>query len=156
MEAKWYYASGKQKMGPFSFTQLQQLALAGTIQPTSMVWQEGTQKWQTVSDVPGLFPSVAEGICVEPVSSAPTAAHPPTPVSNTRAPVADFEPWGRNGLGSRRGLAWIGGVASALVVIGISVAISRHGGGPSSTPPSQGDPYQPTTEPANQGRDGRD
>ncbi len=42
---EWYDASGKRKVGPFSFAQLQELARAGQIQPASMVWQKGTQNW---------------------------------------------------------------------------------------------------------------
>jgi hypothetical protein len=54
-DERWYYASGKEKLGPFSFGQLQQLALTGQLQSASMVWREGTKKWVIASAVPGLM-----------------------------------------------------------------------------------------------------
>jgi DNA-directed RNA polymerase subunit RPC12/RpoP len=51
----WYFASGKQKLGPFSFAQLQQLAASGRIAPETMVLQPGDAKWARAESVPGLF-----------------------------------------------------------------------------------------------------
>jgi WD40 repeat protein len=56
-DERWYYARGKQKLGPFSFTQLAGLALGGQIQPDSMVLSEGMKKWIKASEVPCLFPN---------------------------------------------------------------------------------------------------
>lgn len=52
----WYYARDKQKLGPFSTEQMQQLAGAGLIQPGDMVLEEGTQRWQDARSAGLLFP----------------------------------------------------------------------------------------------------
>ena len=56
MTARWYYARAKQKVGPISFEDLQQLVRSGQIGPLDMVWEEGTFKWRTASEVHGLLP----------------------------------------------------------------------------------------------------
>jgi ankyrin repeat protein len=53
--AMWDYAIGKQRIGPLSFAQLQQLAVADELQPSTMVYQHGTQKWASADSIPGLF-----------------------------------------------------------------------------------------------------
>jgi len=52
----WYYARGKQKLGPISFDQLQQLAASGELQPTDMVLQEDARIWTAAWSVDGLYP----------------------------------------------------------------------------------------------------
>src|ERR1044072_4508469 len=42
----WYYASNGQRSGPLPEVQLDQLAQAGTIAPTTLVWREGMTNWQ--------------------------------------------------------------------------------------------------------------
>src|SRR5262249_38787357 len=51
----WYLARNKQKVGPFSWTQLQQMAASGMLQPADMLWPEGAAKWAAASSIPGLF-----------------------------------------------------------------------------------------------------
>jgi hypothetical protein len=57
MARSWYYAEGKQKIGPLSAAQLRQFAAAGRVQPTTMVLQEGRKHWVPASSVRGLFSS---------------------------------------------------------------------------------------------------
>ncbi len=87
---RWYYAAGNQKLGPFSFAQLQDLARAGQIESASMVWREGTQKWVPAHSVPGLLPahSVPELLPFPGEEQPPAEAHP-VPV----VPVAPVLPW---------------------------------------------------------------
>lgn len=54
--SSWYYSQNRQRIGPFSWPQLQQLAAQGQLKPENMVLQEGAQKWQEARSVPGLFP----------------------------------------------------------------------------------------------------
>ncbi len=73
LPAGWYYAKGKQRLGPVSAAELRALAGAGTISPTDMVLRAGTQKWLAAGKVKGLFP--------EPVAAPavpPEAAEVPT------------------------------------------------------------------------------
>lgn len=56
MSAHWYFARHKQRLGPFSWNQLRQLAAFGLLHQADHVWQEGTPKWHQASAVEGLFP----------------------------------------------------------------------------------------------------
>ena len=58
--SNWYVGRNKRKLGPFSFTQLQQLAALGMIEPTEHVLQEGADRWAVASSVAGLF-ATADG-----------------------------------------------------------------------------------------------
>src|SRR4051794_32194594 len=59
--AEWYYAQGKEKVGPFSVVHLAQLASAGTLRPTDMLWRSGAAKWVPASLVHDIFPSPLTG-----------------------------------------------------------------------------------------------
>ncbi len=66
---QWYYARGKQKVGPLSWPQLRTEAHAGRVPSDAMVLREGTSKWVSAATVPGLFPA-----------SASLPDHPPAPI----------------------------------------------------------------------------
>lgn len=55
--AQWYCSRNKQKAGPFSTPQLQQLAQSGKLQREDMLLEEGTSQWVAARTIPGLFPS---------------------------------------------------------------------------------------------------
>jgi hypothetical protein len=76
---RWYYASGKQKIGPFSFEQLRQLTIAGLVPPDTMVWREGSHKWMPLSSVRS-FTSIANKVIGDTVASS-LAATPPSILS---------------------------------------------------------------------------
>ena len=65
---EWYYAHDKQRHGPVSWEQLQQLAAKGDLQPTDMLWQKGTLKWQAAGCFPRLFLQTSN---LPPTSSTP-------------------------------------------------------------------------------------
>lgn len=67
---QWYYARDRQKLGPFEFAQLQQLAGAGLVQPGDMVLEDGSQQWREARAVPGLLSQ----------SSAPASTVIPLPL----------------------------------------------------------------------------
>jgi hypothetical protein len=56
MAADWYFARQKQKLGPFSWDQLRQLAAVALLHGDDHVWQEGTPRWREAGTVEGLFP----------------------------------------------------------------------------------------------------
>jgi S1-C subfamily serine protease len=68
MSLQWYYAHNKQKLGPFSTEQMQQLLSNGQLQPNDFVFQEGTSKWVKAGSVPAF---------ATPTSQAPSVT-PPT------------------------------------------------------------------------------
>src|SRR6202171_1685783 len=49
----WYYELDHRQMGPVSESELEQLVQQGTIQPATLVWRSGMEKWQPYSSVPG-------------------------------------------------------------------------------------------------------
>lgn len=54
--AAWYYEKNGQRCGPYSASQLKQLATAGGLSPTDLVWKESFSDWVSASRVKGLFP----------------------------------------------------------------------------------------------------
>jgi hypothetical protein len=59
MAGNWYFARDKQKLGPFSWNQLRQLAAFGLLQRADHVLEEGTPRWREAAVVEGLFPQDA-------------------------------------------------------------------------------------------------
>jgi uncharacterized RDD family membrane protein YckC len=47
----WYYVENGQQSGPVTDAQLEELRLAGTITPDTLVWREGMSDWQPYRDV---------------------------------------------------------------------------------------------------------
>jgi hypothetical protein len=85
MANEWYYTiKGQQAPGPVTPAALKQLAVAGQLQPTDLVWQEGMPSWTPAGAVKGLF---------KPPSGEMTTAavKTPTPKPRTR-PAAVEEP----------------------------------------------------------------
>jgi len=63
----WYYANNGQQSGPVSEVQLDQLAQAGTITPTTLVWRQGLANWQPYSVArPGAATSLSVSSAVLP------------------------------------------------------------------------------------------
>jgi GYF domain 2 len=56
MAGNWYFARDKHRLGPFSWSQLRQLAAFGLLPPNDHIWEEGTPKWREAGSVAGLFP----------------------------------------------------------------------------------------------------
>lgn len=81
---RWFVARNRQKHGPFALTQLQQMAVAGQLQPTDMLLEEGQQKWYPALEIEGLFPAAVpvdgdtHGIKREPhpVPEPPSVSYP--------------------------------------------------------------------------------
>jgi len=58
MANEWYYTqNGQPAPSPVSAGELKQLAGAGQLQPTDLVWQEGMEGWKPASSIKGLFSS---------------------------------------------------------------------------------------------------
>jgi phage shock protein PspC (stress-responsive transcriptional regulator) len=74
---QWFYAQNGQKFGPIDAAGIKQLAAAGQLQLTDLVWREGMAEWSAASRVKGLFPESVNTTTPPPL---PTAA-----VSNAAA-----------------------------------------------------------------------
>jgi hypothetical protein len=58
MASEWFYTvNGQQSPTPASDAQLKQMATAGQIQPTDMIWKEGMPNWVAANTIKGLFPT---------------------------------------------------------------------------------------------------
>jgi hypothetical protein len=66
MSKVWFVAQGNSKAGPYAGSELKAMALAGQIQPETLIWKEGLAKWIIASSVKGLFD--------QPAPSSPPAA----------------------------------------------------------------------------------
>jgi hypothetical protein len=146
MAAEWYYTTNKQQMGPVSWDELRQLAGAGLLKPSDLVWTDGMSEWVKAVRQNDLF--AAEG----PASKGVTAPRsevdaPPPRRSATRRRIDDEmdeyadedrreKRRARKGSGSGLKIGIIIGlVAVVLLVLGcgvvgiIFVAIGLGGGG---------------------------
>jgi hypothetical protein len=89
MAEKWYYAHEGEKFGPFSATQLKELAATAQLRPQDTVWKEGMEHGVLAVKVRHLFPPMqakappaqAEGRTV------PVASPPRTPPRQLTPPV---------------------------------------------------------------------
>lgn len=82
MAGEWYVGKNGQQSGPFTAQQLKQMAIAGQLSPTDLLWKDGMSEWLPCSSVKGLF-----------VESAATAsAIPARPVSRPAAPPPRSRP----------------------------------------------------------------
>lgn len=56
----WYFSrDNRDKIGPFSWAQLRQLAGQDFLRPTDLTWRTGMRRWARAGGVPGLFPCPA-------------------------------------------------------------------------------------------------
>src|SRR5438552_10557228 len=57
---QWFVARNGQKVGPFTPGELKQLADAGLLQPSEMIWTEGMSRWVEASQFAVLFPRAGQ------------------------------------------------------------------------------------------------
>lgn len=85
MADEWYYAREGEEYGPVSAARLKQLAGAGQLQPTDLVWKTGMDKRVPARTVKGLWGDSVPG------AAKPPAAPPPPPQRKPPPPVDDDE-----------------------------------------------------------------
>ncbi len=76
MSNLWHYEHDGQQLGPISPEALKQLARAGQITPTDLIWQDGTDRKVPASRAKGLFP---------PATATPKPIPVATPISQSSA-----------------------------------------------------------------------
>jgi hypothetical protein len=109
IESSWFCAKGKQKLGPFSWTELQERARSGELQQSDMVLQKGAPKWVSADSVSDLFRKDEAALPQESVSS-----------STSQTATARSAPL------PRRRMLWAivaAGVAAAVVVVVMSCGL---------------------------------
>jgi hypothetical protein len=84
---EWYYAHGKEQVGPIPSAELKQLAAAGGLLPDDLVWREGMEQWVAARHVKGLFEAAPQPAEVPAKAAEPFAADvPPVSVVPATAP----------------------------------------------------------------------
>jgi hypothetical protein len=53
-QVQYYVNLNGQNLGPYNLNQLQQMATAGQLQPTTYVWKNGMSNWILAKDSPEL------------------------------------------------------------------------------------------------------
>ena len=61
MADQWYVGRNGQKAGPYSTEQLKQMAGAGQLVPSDLLWKQGLEAWVPLSKVKGLLPAGGGG-----------------------------------------------------------------------------------------------
>jgi uncharacterized RDD family membrane protein YckC len=69
MADQWYVGRNGQKAGPYSTEQLKQMAAAGKLVPSDLLWKQGLEAWVPLSKVKGLMPA-AGGSTLPPLDLA--------------------------------------------------------------------------------------
>jgi hypothetical protein len=96
MEEIWYFARDGRRMGPFSFEQLKQMAVAGILNADDSLLRLGEQQWAPARNVTDLF-SAAPGDVPSSIPTTPRigieATNQPMPIPSVRSdgPVDDAE-----------------------------------------------------------------
>ncbi len=57
MSDGWYYTRDGRTFGPYPLAQLQQLAAAGHVRLTDLLWTDGMKEWKSASAIKDLFHS---------------------------------------------------------------------------------------------------
>jgi hypothetical protein len=91
MADQWYYSRDTNKLGPFTSRELLDLATAGQIERTDMVWKEGIEQGVPAAKVKNLFPAAQVSAPAEAASAPPPSEPPPDPAV-TAAPAARIPP----------------------------------------------------------------
>ncbi|WP_165227621.1 GYF domain-containing protein [Aquisphaera insulae] len=76
---RWYYTHWNKSLGPVTGTQLRQLAAAGMLEPTDLVWREGFDRWKRARRLAGLFPEAG----ADPTGSSTAKRREPRPPAGT-------------------------------------------------------------------------
>src|SRR5436305_11495113 len=66
-EDQWSWSRGPRRFGPLAKTALAEMAQAGTLLPTDLVWRDGMGGWIPAGRLPSLFPSAAAEVAAAPL-----------------------------------------------------------------------------------------
>lgn len=73
----WHVARGGQTYGPYAWEQLTQMAAAGNLAATDMIWNEGMSGWTQAASIPGLSFTVAQAPPPPPMTAMPVSYYTP-------------------------------------------------------------------------------
>lgn len=110
--AGWFVAQNGKQSGPFTASQLQEMAADGRLQPDDLVTKTGSQQWKPAQQVKGLAFAQVEQPNLPPVP----VQNPPRPVTEPQTPPSSL-----NSVGLVVGCLGIG--ISFLVCLGIGAIL---------------------------------
>lgn len=61
MADQWYVGRNGQKAGPYTTEQIRQMAVAGQLVPSDLLWKQGLENWVPLTQVKGLLPASGGG-----------------------------------------------------------------------------------------------
>jgi len=85
-EDQWWYVVAGRQAGPVTWSDLQQRAREGLLQPADPVWRPGLGNWTPAINLPGLFAAETVRTVPPPVAASSIA----TPSGKTRVSAALF------------------------------------------------------------------
>ncbi len=85
MSSEWHYAKGGSRLGPVASQRLKELAIAGELVPTDLIWKEGMAEWRPASTLKGLFPES------QPKPAGPPPLPPAKPEEKPSPPLPSAE-----------------------------------------------------------------
>jgi hypothetical protein len=86
----WHVARANQTYGPYAWQQLVEMAAAGNLAPTDMVWSDGMPDWLPASSLAGL-PFAAAPLTPMPSAAAPITVNYYTPSRAAAPPSSDLD-----------------------------------------------------------------
>ena len=125
MADQWYYTRQGQRFGPLSTEQMRQMALAGQLQQTDLIWTEGMTEWTPAGRVPQLF-TAAPAAGQAPLSSPQASPAQAGSQQRAIALLAVFVDFGFRSFVTPSlvcGVWFLSVVVAALAVLGGAVAL---------------------------------
>ena len=130
----YHTPDNKQKLGPFSATQLAELAASGNLQSSDMVIQEGDRNWRPAASIEGLFAKTPPADQTAPAPTSPTSPPQLAPSISPAAKVAEepvrksdrpphpnpSPPLRGRGVGVR---GWLAGIVMVLFIAGLAALV---------------------------------
>jgi hypothetical protein len=134
MPANWFALINGNEVGPFTDSQLRELAASGDLQPFASVRKSKESEWALAKNIRGLFADVASGVPIgniaeqarstsNVVTNAPTSVHP------AAGAPSDFQKPAKST--QRRVKTWVAVAVSLLLLfvttVGLSMALRPAG-----------------------------
>jgi|GEM_PF-2643657 hypothetical protein len=91
METNYYFGREGKQFGPFTKSQLKDLAAEGKIKQTDRIWKHGMTEWLPANRVKGLFPSPPNQDKQLPLSPLNQPTNLPPGLENSNRSTNDFE-----------------------------------------------------------------
>jgi hypothetical protein len=125
MASNWFYAKQGQQIGPVSSGQLRELARAGHVLPTDLVWKQGMASWVPGGSLPDLFP---QGAAQFPAPPAPQQAVAAIPAQVAPASYPPQGVWPGNDSRNAAAKPWHKTMWFRLTCVAVGVMILLCGG----------------------------